>query len=244
MQSVIGLADYHETRDLPGVPGTSRLSAHLRFGSYSGRQVHQLARASLAEPESVFRQLHWRDFYHQIGYHYPHVYTGCFRQVYDKVQWDEPDNRLEQWCQGKTGFPIVDAGMRELMATGWMHNRVRMIVASFLTKNLHFHWQLGEAHFARYLIDYDPAVNNGNWQWCASTGCDAQPWFRIFNPWRQQRKFDPEAAYIKAWVPELAGMSTSEIHGLEKDSSGYMPQIADLKTSAEESKRRFKAVTA
>ena len=240
LKSIARLGRYPETREQPGIPGTSRLSAHLRFGTCSIRQVHETARQNLDDPSSFIRQLHWRDFYHQIGFHFPHVYAGCFRHVYDRVQWDEPGERLEQWRLGETGFPIVDAGMRELRSLGCMHNRVRMITASFLTKNLHIDWRLGEAHFARYLIDYDPALNNGNWQWSASTGCDAQPWFRIFNPWLQQKKFDPEASYIKEWVPELAQMSAGEIHRLKKNPEAYRPQITDLKASAEESKRRFR----
>ncbi len=233
------LDNYDETRDLPGEPGTTRLSAHLRFGTCSVRQVFQYAR-SLPEPEALQRQLYWRDFYHHIGHHFPHVYRNAFRRQYDHLTWDENPQALEQWCQGKTGFPIVDAGMRELAATGYMHNRVRMIVASFLTKNLHIDWRQGEAHFADLLIDFDPAVNNGNWQWSASTGCDAQPYFRVFNPWRQQLRFDKECVYIKRWLPELAARSPKEIHGLEKRGDFYLPQITDLKQSAEESKRRFK----
>ena len=156
--------------------------------------------------------------------------------------WSDDPNALLKWRQGKTGFPIVDAGMRELAATGYMHNRARMIVASFLTKNLHIDWKKGEEHFAELLIDFDPAINNGNWQWSASTGCDSQPYFRVFNPWLQQKKFDPQCRYITRWLPELDAYPPKEIHGLEKRGDFYLPQITDLKISAEESKRRFKTV--
>ena len=149
-------------------------------------------------------------------------------------------NQFRAWQEGRTGFPIIDAGMRELKTTGYMHNRVRMVVASFLTKNLQISWRRGEVHFARYLIDFDPALNNGNWQWSASTGCDSQPYFRIFNPWRQQKRFDPECAYIKAWVPELKSLDARLIHGLENDPSAYIDPIVDLKASAAASISRFK----
>ena len=137
---------------------------------------------------------------------------------YDNIKWENDDDLFQRWCKGTTGFPIVDAGMRELIATGFMHNRVRMIVASFLVKDLLVDWHWGEAFFAQHLTEYDPAVNNGSWQWAASTGCDAQPYFRIFNPWLQQKRFDPECEYIKKWVPELSGASAKEIHSLEEDT--------------------------
>jgi len=246
VKALSGLADlahYDETRDLPGTDGTSRLSGHLRFGTCSIREVFHTLQQSLPEPETLQRQLYWRDFYHHIGHHFPHVYRRAFRPKYDDLQWDENPEALESWCQGKTGFPIVDAGMRELAATGFMHNRVRMITASFLTKNLHIDWRQGESHFARLLIDFDPALNNGNWQWSASTGCDAQPYFRVFNPWRQQRRFDKDCSYIKQWIPELADRSAKEIHALEKTGNFYLPQITDLRRSAEESKHRFKKLS-
>ncbi|MGZ6329935.1 MAG: FAD-binding domain-containing protein, partial [Parachlamydiaceae bacterium] len=148
---------------------------------------------------------------------------------FDKVTWENNSEYFERWCEGKTGFPIVDAGMRELNATGFMHNRVRMITASFLVKNLHINWQFGEKYFAQRLIDYDPAVNNGNWQWAASTGCDAQPYFRIFNPWSQQSKFDPDCKYIKKWIPELANEDRKTICHWYKQpkSSNYPLPIVD-----------------
>ncbi len=240
LAGLAGLGEYADTRDIPAIEGTSRLSSHLRFGTCSPREVYWTVSRQTRNPEPLLRQLYWRDFYHQIGYHFPHVYTGAFRRQYDRLTWDNNDETFERWCQGETGFPIVDAGMRELAATGYMHNRVRMVVASFLVKNLNIDWRKGESHFGKYLIDYDPALNNGNWQWGASTGCDAQPYFRVFNPWRQQARFDPDATYIKKWIPELKNLTAKEIHKLEKDGSAYLPQIVDLKLSAEASKLRFK----
>ncbi len=235
------LKKYQESRDFPDQMGTSRLSAFLRFGLVSPRQVYDWS-SGLEEPEPFRRQLYWRDFYHHIGWHFPHVYRGSFRSEYDRLSWLDDPELFQAWTDGRTGFPIVDAGMRELKATGYMHNRVRMIVASFLTKNLQISWRKGERFFARHLIDFDPAANNGNWQWSASTGCDAQPYFRIFNPWRQQKRFDPECAYVKKWIPELSCLDARSIHGLEKNSAGYMPQIVELKTTAEASIDRFKLV--
>ena len=235
------LNNYAETRDFPGVPGTSRIASLLRFGLVSPREVYRWA-GQLEEPEAFRRQLYWRDFYHHIGWHFPHVYRGNFRSRYDGLTWLDAPEHFQAWVEGRTGFPIVDAGMRELKATGYMHNRVRMVVASFLTKNLQINWRRGEAHFARYLIDFDPAVNNGNWQWSASTGCDAQPYFRIFNPWRQQKRFDPECTYIRDWVPELRELDAKTIHGLEKNPSAYMPPVVDLKISAAASIDRFNEV--
>mgnify|MGYP001316663191 CR=1 FL=1 len=235
------LNNYNESRDFPAVLGTSRLSAFLKFGVVSPRQVYDWA-SQLEESEPFRRQLYWRDFYHHIGWHFPRVYRGCFRSEYDNLHWLYNSEQLSAWRNGCTGFPLVDAGMRELKSTGYMHNRVRMVVASFLTKNLQISWRTGEAHFARYLIDFDPASNNGNWQWAASTGCDSQPYFRIFNPWRQQKRFDPDCTYIKKWVEELRSLDARGIHGLEKDPSGYIKPIVDLKASASASISRFKSI--
>lgn len=239
------LPDYGASKDFPALEaGTARLSAHLRFGVCSARQAYWQARAKQEDPEPFLRQLHWRDFYHQIGFHFPHVYQSAYRPEYDGLEWDYAPERLALWQAGRTGFPLVDAGMRELAATGYMHGRARMVTAAFLTKNLHLHWRLGERHFARLLTDYDPAVNNGNWQWSAGTGCDAQPWFRIFNPWRQQRRFDPDCEYIKRWLPELRGHPPKAIHSLETAANFYLPQITDLKASAKEAKRRYRQAQA
>ena len=192
---------YIETRDIPDIQGTSRVSIHLRFGTIS---IRELARQTInAKGEKYLNELIWRDFYMMILYHFPKVVTTAFNEKYDKIQWRNNEAEFKAWCEGKTGYPIVDAGMRELNATGFMHNRVRMIVASFLTKHLLIDWRLGEAYFAKKLLDYELASNNGGWQWAAGTGVDAAPYFRVFNPYLQTLKFDPELKYIRKWVPEL-----------------------------------------
>lgn len=190
---------YKEQRDLPAVAGTSRLSVHLRFGTIS---IRALAREAGALNESFLSELIWRDFYQMILWHFPHVVASSFKPAYDAIRWRNNESEFEAWCQGRTGYPIVDAGMRELNQTGFMHNRVRMIVASFLTKHLLIDWRWGEAYFAKKLLDFDLAANNGGWQWAAGSGCDAAPYFRVFNPYIQTKKFDPELRYIQRWVPE------------------------------------------
>lgn len=202
-KKVIGkdkIRDYHKTRDIPSFFGTSRLGVHLRFGTISIRTLATLARAT---NEKFFNELIWREFYQMILYHFPHVVEGNFKKSYDLVKWRTDEADFHKWCDGKTGFPIVDAGMRELNETGYMHNRVRMITASFLCKDLLIDWKWGEAYFAKKLLDFDLASNNGGWQWAAGTGVDAAPYFRIFNPTSQQAKFDPDFKYIKKWVPEF-----------------------------------------
>lgn len=193
------LKSYSKNRDYPAMAATSRLGLHLRFGTLS---VRQLARLAEKKSEVWLSELIWREFFMQILFHYPHVVKESFRKQYEKVAWRDNKTEFERWCNGETGYPIVDAGMRELVTTGHMHNRVRMIVASFLTKHLLMHWLSGERFFAKHLLDYDLAANNGNWQWAAGTGCDAAPYFRIFNPESQTQKFDPKHEYIKKWVPE------------------------------------------
>jgi deoxyribodipyrimidine photo-lyase len=207
---------YAKTHDIPSIR-TTRLSAHLKFGTLSIRETYHAIGRRLGLSHPLLRQLYWRDFFTSIAFHFPHVFGGAFHPQYDKVPWMKDVASYKRWCEGTTGFPIVDAGMRELAQTGFMHNRVRMITASFLVKDLHVDWRWGERYFASKLSDYDPAVNNGNWQWAASTGCDAQPYFRIFNPWRQQLRFDPECSYIKRWVPELASLLPKQIHGWAKE---------------------------
>lgn len=241
LRNIAALADCERTRDYPALGATSRLSSHLRFGTCSVREAWHAVSESLGENHPLIRQLHWRDFFTQVAFHHPHVFGHAFRRRYDAIEWRDDSEKFDKWCAGETGFPIVDAGMRELVSTGYMHNRTRMITASFLVKNLQIDWRRGEQFFARYLVDYDPSVNNGNWQWVASTGCDAQPYFRIFNPWRQQAKFDPDAAYIKRWVPALSTWTARHIHALERDPAGYVPQIADLKASAAAVRNRFKS---
>lgn len=191
---------YKEQRNYPAINGTSRLSVHLRFGTVS---VRQLVAKSLPLSETWLNELIWRDFYMMILSNFPYVVTKAFKKDYDRIPWRDNEVQFEKWCQGKTGFPIVDAGMRELNETGFMHNRVRMIASSFLVKDLLIDWRLGEAYFAQKLNDFDLSANNGGWQWAASSGCDAAPYFRIFNPTEQQKRFDPQFIYIKKWVPEF-----------------------------------------
>ena len=196
----------------------SHLSPYLKFGICSIREVYSAIQKELGFNHRLLRQLYWRDFYVYIGFHFPFVFTRPFKGRYkgksktNVIRWKNDPHEFEIWCNGKTGFPIVDAGMRELNETGYMHNRVRLITASFLVKDLHIDWRYGERYFALKLVDYDPSINNGNWQWVASTGCDAQPFFRIFNPWLQQKKFDPNCNYIKKWIPELKGAPVNLIH--------------------------------
>ncbi len=230
LEQLDDLRDYPRTRDIPSLR-TSRLSAHLAFGTVSPREAF-MAAASLFGPDSVFAgELVWRDFWLYIAYHFPHVFTGSFIRKYDRLAWSQDAAAFQRWCDGTTGFPMVDAGMRELNSTGFMHNRLRMITASFLVKDLHIDWRWGEDYFSQKLIDYDPCVNNGNWQWSASTGCDAQPFFRVFNPWTQQKKFDPQALYMKQWIPELEAYAPKDIHRHEaKHLPGYPKPIADHST--------------
>jgi deoxyribodipyrimidine photo-lyase len=211
---------YHLARDFPCLEdGTSGLSTHLRFGTLSIRECVRLAiKKSSAGSKVWLSELIWRDFYQMILDRFPHVTRGSFKPEYDKIKWLGDSAHFKAWCQGRTGVPIVDAGMRQLNQTGWMHNRVRMITASFLVKDLLIDWKKGEAYFAEKLLDYDFASNNGGWQWCASTGCDAQPYFRIFNPMLQSQKFDADCHYIKQWVPELRSLTPREIHRLSSDS--------------------------
>jgi len=239
-------SNYSSDRDFPSKPSTTKLSAHLKFGTVSIREVYYAIKNQFDVDHPLIRQLYWRDFYTQIGYHFPRVFKRSFRSKYDKLDWNYDEKAFHKWCEGKTGFPIVDAGMRELNRTGYMHNRVRMIVASFLTKDLQIDWRWGERFFAKKLVDYDPAVNNGNWQWAASTGCDPVPYFRIFNPWLQQRKYDPECEYIKEHIPELRSFPPSIIHNFEKthpnDIKNYPPPMVDHKKVKELTKAMFKSV--
>lgn len=194
------LVDYAKTRNTPSVLGTSRLGAHLRFGTISIRECVRIARDL---SETWLNELIWREFFMQILFHFPHVAQGPFRNEYAAIKFRHDEKQFQAWCEGRTGYPIVDAGMRELNATGFMHNRVRMIAASFLVKHLLIEPKWGEAYFARKLLDFDLASNNGNWQWVAGTGCDAAPYFRVFSPEAQEKKFDSKRIYIKKWIPEF-----------------------------------------
>ncbi|WP_226064950.1 cryptochrome/photolyase family protein [Kaistella polysaccharea] len=200
------IKNYHETRNFPTLK-TSEMSVHLRFGTVS---VRKLAAEGGKLNQTYLKELIWREFFMQILYHFPKVVHQSFKKKYDHISWIYDENLLKKWQEGKTGYPIVDAGMRQLNETGFMHNRVRMVCASFLTKHLLMDWRIGEAYFAEKLLDYDLSSNNGNWQWSAGSGCDAAPYFRVFNPTEQQKKFDPEFIYIKKWVPEFGSKQYTE----------------------------------
>ncbi|MFM8472083.1 MAG: cryptochrome/photolyase family protein [Candidatus Kapaibacterium sp.] len=190
---------YHEQRNFPAVDGTTEIGVHLRFGTVS---VRDMVRIGQSLNDTWLSELIWREFFSMILSNFPHVVTQSFRPDYDDVRWRNDEEEFQAWCEGRTGFPLVDAGMRQLVATGHMHNRVRMVVASFLCKDLLVDWRKGEAFFARYLLDYDLASNNGNWQWAAGCGCDAAPYFRVFNPHEQLKKFDPELLYVRRWLSD------------------------------------------
>ena len=205
---------YREARDYPAVKGVSYLSTHLRFGTISIRQVAAAAWArGTAGAQAWLTELIWRDFFHQVLWQRPDVAQGrAYQSRYDQLPWPNPPGHLQAWCEAHTGYPLVDAAMRQLNQTGYMHNRLRMVTASFLTKDLLVDWRLGEAYFAARLLDFDLAANNGGWQWAASTGCDAQPWFRIFNPVTQSQKFDPQGKFIRRYLPELVRVPDAYLH--------------------------------
>ena len=223
---------------------TTRLSAHLKFGTISVREMYRAIVYLFGIEHVLIRQLYWRDFFTYIAWYYAHIFNGPFYTRYNNLVWDTNYEHFKRWCSGETGVPIVDAGMRHLNTTGYMPNRMRLITASFLVKDLHINWQEGERYFARMLIDYDPSINNGNWQWIASTGADAQPYFRIFNPWLQQKKFDPDCHYIKQWVPELAHIESKRIHQWEQkyDSKIYYAPIVQHAHESKISMERYGAV--
>jgi deoxyribodipyrimidine photo-lyase len=210
---------YDQTRDFPALKGPSYLSTHLRFGTVSIRRLAREAHARQAAGSKGagvwLSELIWRDFYHQVLHHHPSVASRAFKPEYERIRWEHgshADALFVAWCEGRTGYPLVDAAMRQINETGYMHNRLRMVVASFLTKDLGLDWRRGEAYFALHLNDFDLAANNGGWQWAASSGCDAQPYFRIFNPVTQSEKFDPEGKFIRRYLPQLAGLPDKLIH--------------------------------
>jgi deoxyribodipyrimidine photo-lyase len=219
------IRNYGKTRDYPAVKGTSRLGIHLRFGTVSIREV---VRSALEWSDVFLNELIWREFFFSILWHFPQVENKAFKSKFEFIGWRNNEKEFKRWCNGETGFPIVDAGMRELNETGFMHNRSRMITAGFLVKHLLIDWRWGEAYFAEKLLDYELAANNGNWQWAAGTGCDASPWFRIFNPDLQQKKFDPEGLYIMKWLPEWG-------------SDKYPAPMVDHKKARERAIQVFKA---
>ena len=216
--------NYNNTRDYPAVNGTTRLSMHLRFGTIS---IRKMATQAKALNETLLNELIWREFYMMILWHFPQVVNQSFKKEYDNINWRNNETEFKSWCEGNTGIPIIDAGMRELNTTGFMHNRVRMIVASFLTKNLLIDWRWGEAYFGSRLLDYDLSANNGGWQWAAGCGCDAAPYFRVFNPRLQTEKFDPELKYVRKWVPEFEQLT-------------YTQPIVDLAASRERCLKEYK----
>lgn len=242
LKNIGSFADYGKTHDVPSI-ATTNLSAYIKFGVISIRHVYHVIYRQLGY-SPIIRQLYWRDFFTHIAYFSPFVFGQPFKERYAHIEWDNDIHKFECWCNGTTGFPIIDAGMRQLNETGYMHNRVRLLAGSFLVKDLHIDWRWGERYFAQQLVDYDPAVNNGNWQWVASTGTDSQPYFRIFNPWLQQKKFDPSCSYIKKWVPELRSAPSGIIHNLYKNNcesiKKYPKQIINHAVESAKSRKVYK----
>lgn len=222
MNSFKHFTGYWHDRNIPSLP-TTHLSAYLKFGLLSVRQVYYALAKTVGLQNPLIAQLYWRDFFTHMVFHNPQLLGHAGIEKYDHLAWSYATKKFDLWCQGMTGFPLVDAGMRELNETGFMHNRVRMVTASFLVKDLQIDWRAGERYFAQKLVDYDPAVNNGNWQWVASTGTCAQPYFRVFNPWIQQKKFDPDCEYIKTWIGELTDVPPQKIHTLFKATQPIVP---------------------
>ena len=252
---------YTEARNFPAVKGPSYLSAHLRFGTISIRHLasvaYQMHLQGIAGASTWLSELVWRDFYHQVLANFPHVVDKAFKPEYDAIKFEHGKHAKEQfaaWCEGRTGYPLIDAAMAQINQTGYMHNRLRMVVASFLVKDLGLHWQWGERYFADHLIDFDLAANNGGWQWASSSGCDAQPWFRIFNPVTQSEKFDPQGKFIRKYLPQLAGLPDAAIHAPGKANEielaaaglvlgeGYPQPIVDHAMARERTLERYAVV--
>lgn len=228
------IKNYKKTHNMMAM-NTTQLSAYLKFGCISIREAYHAISKKYGKNCDLIRQLIWREFYANILYAYPYVLDGAMKQKYDKVKWESNPQHLRAWENGRTGFPIVDAAMTELNTTGYMHNRARLIVASFLIKTLLINWQDGEKYFATKLTDYDPASNNGNWQWVASTGADSQPYFRIFNPFTQSENYDPDAEYIKKWLPELKDVPAKHLHEWDK----YCEEYYDVKINSDKIKLNY-----
>ncbi len=234
------LGDYADDRDRPDRDGTSRLSPHLRWGEIHPRTLlADLGRRRGAGAASYRSELAWREFYADVLFHRPQSARDYLRPDFARMEYDDPGDRLDAWKAGRTGFPIVDAGMRQLLATGWMHNRVRMIVASFLVKDLHLEWQHGARHFMQHLVDGDLASNQHGWQWVAGSGTDAAPYFRVFNPVSQGRKFDPDGAYVRRWVPELAAVADPHEPG---EVDGYPAPLVDHAAERREALARYERI--
>ena len=236
---------YNHNRNFPGISGTSGMSPHLRWGEVHPRTL--LANLNNSADQEVYRkEIAWREFYADVLHHNPHTSREYLNPQFIKMRYDKPGKKFEAWREGKTGFPFVDAGMRQLIQTGWMHNRVRMVVASFLAKDLHIEWQHGANFFMQYLIDNDVASNSHGWQWTAGCGTDASPYYRIFNPIEQGKRFDPEGDYIRKYVPELAHLTGSDIHEpwlyLDGYSGGYVERIVDHAAERIESLARLEEI--
>jgi deoxyribodipyrimidine photo-lyase len=240
-----GLDSYDENRNLPGVDGTSKMGSYLKFGEIHPRTLLQGLGDSKAH-DTFRKEIAWREFYADVLFHNPNTDTEYYAPRFKEMRYDKPGAQFKAWCEGRTGFPFVDAAMRQLVVEGWMHNRTRMVVASFLVKDLHLEWQLGERFFADHLVDYDPASNAHGWQWTAGTGTDASPYYRVFNPIEQGKKFDSDGVYIRKYVPELAHLNGSDIHEpwlyLDGYSNGYPERIVDHAVERLESLERLKEI--
>ena len=253
-----GISKYKSQRDFPSLKGTSHISPHLHFGTVSNRECWRAALKKIkengesAEVKTWMNELLWREFYYHITYYFPYVINGAFKPAYDKLEWNYDNSLFRKWCEGKTGYPFVDAGMRQLIKEGWIHNRVRMVVAMFLTKDLFIDWKWGERYFAEKLVDLDFSSNNGGWQWSASTGCDAQPYFRIFNPYLQSVRFDSKGDYIRKYVDELRNVPGKFIHKpddmtdeqyVEYGASEYPKPLIDHHSAKEFTISQFKKLS-
>jgi len=243
------ISKYGIDRDIPSLQGTSKSSIYFKNGSITSAQIVKICKLNTPKLETnhekFLNEIIWREFYYHLLYHQPSVEKETFQAKYANLAWEKNSEYWKAWCEGKTGFPIVDAGMRELNQTGWMHNRVRMIVASFLCKDLLINYQEGERYFMQHLLDGDLAPNNGGWQWAASTGCDAQPYFRIFNPWTQQEDYDKDCKYIKTWIPELESLEPKTIHKWETECVNhkdikYPKPVVDYKEQREKALKMYK----
>jgi deoxyribodipyrimidine photo-lyase len=249
LKDIKDFKNYSVDRDYPSIP-TTMLSAYNKFGCISIRELHDEIVDKLGKNNKLYTQLYWRDFYYNIAYEYGYVFGSAFREKYNKLKWKNNERMFEKWMKGETGVPIIDAGMRQLNTTGYMHNRLRMMVSMYLTKDLLIDWRWGEKYFATQLIDYDPAQNNGGWQWSASTGTDSQPYFRIFNPYTMTGKVDADGEYIKEWIPELEGVKSSDLSKWDNEKvrgkykiSGYIEEpIVNHAEMREKALEMFKSI--
>ncbi len=233
--------NYDDERDYPYLNKTTRLSAYIKFGCISIREIYY----TLPLNHGIIRELFWHDFYAIITFHFPYIFQKSFNKKYENIKWNNNDDLFNKWVNGMTGFPLIDAAMRQIKICGWMHNRCRMVVASFLVKNLLIDWRKGEEYFAKSLVDYDPSSNNGGWQWCASTGTDSQPYFRIFSPTLQMKRFDKDCEYIKLWIPELREVPNKIILNWEQKqypNINYPKPIIDTKITAALFIKTFKEI--